>query len=250
MAATAAPPPLSSDLASLSTFPFLTPDEFQGACRAFLHRVHVVGLAKVGWLSIQLQATGPILKISQSLGGSRTSPEDDSVIAFMDAEDSQFEAYEAYEEDPEALVHTSNTCETLQVDYDVLLSPTYQVPVLYFILRQVGYPKPLGIDEVYRYLVPDQYRKEIQSVGIMGGISFGYHPISGTPAFFVHPCNTADAMRHIADRHSISPEAYLIMWLGLVGNCLRLHLPSELFAAEDISQPEGIRDRGLEQTRR
>ncbi|KAI9923621.1 hypothetical protein MW887_008441 [Aspergillus wentii] len=33
-------------------------------------------------------------------------------------------------------------------------------------------PGPVGIDAVYQNLVPDQYRKELKNVGVMGGISF------------------------------------------------------------------------------
>ncbi|KAI9373327.1 hypothetical protein BJX61DRAFT_552311 [Aspergillus egyptiacus] len=214
---------------SISAFPFLSPDEFEAACCVFLDRIQVAA-RHVAWSSIRLQSTGPILKISQSLSSLRNekSIQSEETQGYRDAR------LASYEEDPEALIRNPDTHDILQVDYDVLLSPTYQVPVLYFVVRLAG--KPLGIDEVYRVLVPDQYRRNIQSVGIMGGISFGYHPVSGTPALFVHPCNTAGAMRDIADGHGISPEAYLIIWLGLVGNCVRLQLPSELFAT--ASMPE------------
>jgi ubiquitin-like-conjugating enzyme ATG10 len=47
---------------------------------------------------------------------------------------------------------------------------------MYFVLRQAD--RLLGIEEVYHYLVPRQYRKNIQSVGIMGGISFGVRAIN------------------------------------------------------------------------
>lgn len=143
----------------------------------------------------------------------------------------------------EALLRISQP--SLQVDYDILLSPTYQVPVLYFGLRWHNHG-PLGLDAVYQYVVPEQYRQELKSVGVMGGISMGvgassnlvtrahvfvqYHPDSGAPAFFVHPCNTADAMAHIADAQSVTPGSYLLIWLGLVGHCVNLHVPRELFA--------------------
>lgn len=61
---------------------------------------------------------------------------------------------------------------SLQIDYDIVLSPTYQVPVLYFGLRSHSHG-PLGLDEVYQYVVPEQYRQELKSVGVMGGISMG-----------------------------------------------------------------------------
>ncbi|XHG05247.1 hypothetical protein AWENTII_008487 [Aspergillus wentii] len=71
----------------------------------------------------------------------------------------------------EALVRTTDSSASLQVEYSVLLSPTYQVPVLYFMLR-CNHQGPVGIDAVYQNLVPDQYRKELKNVGVMGGISF------------------------------------------------------------------------------
>lgn len=54
-----------------------------------------------------------------------------------------------------------------------MLSPTYQVPVLYFVLRWHNHWGPMGLDAVYQYVVPKQYRQQLQSVGVMGGISFG-----------------------------------------------------------------------------
>lgn len=69
----------------------------------------------------------------------------------------------------EALVRAQ---PSLQIDYDIVLSPTYQVPVLYFGLRSHSHG-PLGLDDVYQYVVPEQYRQELKSVGVMGGISMG-----------------------------------------------------------------------------
>ncbi|KAL4940804.1 hypothetical protein BDV06DRAFT_14203 [Aspergillus oleicola] len=218
------------------SFPFLTNDDFESACRAFMDRVHVAGSLTSGWSSVRMQEHGPILMISQCLDSPCNSLPDDALAQQGGIEDQDLEL-ETCEEDPEVLFRTSDKPERLQVDYDIVLSPTYQVPVLYFVLRRMG--KPLGLNEVYNHLVPSQYRKSIQGVGIMGGISFGYHPVSGTPAFFVHPCNTAEAMKDIASGGSVSLDAYLIMWLGLVGSCVRLQLPSELFAIAGIPKLNG-----------
>lgn len=110
---------------------------------------------------------------------------------------------------------------------------------------------PSGMDAIYRYLVPSQYGSSLRSSGVMGGISFGvcehtltgtllsfqiseceeqYHPVSGIPAYFVHPCNTAKAMRDIVGDRNVGPEEYLLIWLGLVGNCVNLSIPSQLIA--------------------
>ncbi|OJJ36761.1 hypothetical protein ASPWEDRAFT_106862, partial [Aspergillus wentii DTO 134E9] len=176
---------------------------------------------------------GPVLKISRNIHNAGAQHGQDTMQ--QEAADPQDAQLEASEDDPEALVRTTDSSASLQVEYSVLLSPTYQVPVLYFMLR-CNHQGPVGIDAVYQNLVPDQYRKELKNVGVMGGISFDYHPGSGAPTFFVHPCNTADAMRDIAGQRGITPDTYLLIWLGLVGNCVNLHMPCELFATNSMQE--------------
>lgn len=77
----------------------------------------------------------------------------------------------------EALVRT-DAHPKLHIEYEILLSPTYQVPVLYFVLHWDN-QGPIGLDAVYRYLVPEPYRKQLKNVGVMGGISFG---VGGIPS--------------------------------------------------------------------
>lgn len=43
---------------------------------------------------------------------------------------------------------------------------------MYFGLRSHNHG-PLGLDDVYQYVVPEQYRQQLKSVGVMGGISMG-----------------------------------------------------------------------------
>ncbi|GIK06821.1 hypothetical protein Aspvir_002473 [Aspergillus viridinutans] len=208
----------------LSAFPSLTPEEFACACRAFVGRLHDLA-------SDPVHTTGAILKISRSIEDLTGQHIDDVPPELGESQEPNL-----CEDDPEALIRTTQTSPGLHVDYDILLSPVYRVPVLYFLLRRDGHPQSLEIDAVYHLLVPDQYRKELQSVGVMGGISVGYHPESGVPAFFVHPCNTADAMTRIAGWRKITAETYLLIWLGLVGNCVGLRLPCEIFAT-DTQEP-------------
>ncbi|KAJ5487919.1 hypothetical protein N7530_002219 [Penicillium desertorum] len=203
--------------ASCSAFPFLTQSEFEGACQDLADRC--TSAQHTDWSAIRLltKPDGTSLRITK-----RVDVPSPLEAPALDLEESQ------EDEDPEALVRAKPQ-PSLQIDYDILLSPTYQVPVLYFGLRWHNHG-PLGLDEVYQYVVPEQYRRQLKSVGVMGGISMGYHPDSGAPAFFVHPCNTADAMANIADAQSVTPGSYLLIWLGLVGHCVNLHVPRELFA--------------------
>ena len=48
------------------------------------------------------------------------------------------------------------------------------------------------------------------------------------PAFFIHPCNTADGMEKIVHDRLVSPLEYLQIWIGLVGPSVGLYLPKEL----------------------
>ncbi|KAJ9492221.1 hypothetical protein VN97_g975 [Penicillium thymicola] len=222
--------------APCSTFPFLAQSEFEGACQDLADRC--TSAQNISWPAIRLltKSDGTSLRITKYVDV--PSPE---VPALEELEDSQ-------DEDPVCRVlarpRDMSTCPnsspqealvrikpqpSLQIDYDILLSPIYQVPILYFGLRWHNHG-PLGLEEVYQYVVPERYRQELKSVGVMGGISMGYHPDSGAPAFFVHPCNTANAMANIADAQSVTPGSYLLIWLGLVGHCVNLHVPRELFA--------------------
>ncbi|PYH40535.1 ATG3/ATG10 family protein [Aspergillus saccharolyticus JOP 1030-1] len=215
----------------LASFPFLTVEEFDSACCQFCDRVQVLEDS----LNVHFtrRAVGPILSIRRRIADVSVSAYD--VLCLADESIREWHVG-AYEDDPEALIHIPESSVDLDVIYDVHLSPIYHVPVLYFTLRPTGHPGQLGIDAVYQYLVPNQYRKELQSVGVMGGISLGYHPETGSPTFVVHPCNTADAMRQIAGHQRVTPETYLILWLGLVGNHLGLQLPMELFAADEMER--------------
>ena len=47
-------------------------------------------------------------------------------------------------------------------------------------------------------------------------------------------------MKQIAGQKQVTPEAYLVIWLGMVGNRLSLHLPHELFAKEGVQKLQGL----------
>ena len=54
------------------------------------------------------------------------------------------------------------------------------------------------------------------------------HPITDFPSFFIHPCNTAEAMRELLGGRDVKALEYLLIWLGLVGSCVGLFVPKEL----------------------
>ena len=68
------------------------------------------------------------------------------------------------------------------VEYNILLSTTYRVPVLYFFLHNLPPGSLSGLDAVYGLLVPELSRSGLQQVGVMGGISMSVRQCrSATP---------------------------------------------------------------------
>lgn len=51
-----------------------------------------------------------------------------------------------------------------------------------------------------------------------------YHPITFIPTFFVHPCFLAEGM----EKFNCSKDDYLLVWMGLVGGCVGLWVPSAM----------------------
>ena len=54
--------------------------------------------------------------------------------------------------------------------------------------------------------------------------------MTGMPCFWVHPCNTAEAMESYLkgiDRE-VSPVEYLMIWIGIVGAAVGLSLPKAI----------------------
>ncbi|KAG5290230.1 autophagy-related protein Atg10 [Histoplasma ohiense] len=249
-------------LTSLSAFPYLTRDEFTAACRALISRVdtflhHDEGdpTTSLGWTGVRLETKDDevVLIIQKKLDDRKsTSPqhlkhpgdtfkneveeEDDDTADIVELNDDDDDDDDVDDDnDPEELIRQA--CTNLQVEYNIMLSPTYQVPILYFFLHDTkndssgmsAKSPDRHLDLIYNRIVPAPYRSELKSVGILGGLSIGHHPISDLPVYFVHPCNTPDALRDIAgSKPEVTAETYLLLWLGLVGNCVGLHVPSKI----------------------
>lgn len=71
---------------------------------------------------------------------------------------------------PRQINHNSRQ-DSFEINYDILLSPSYSVPVLYFLVRDSNGRLVTGIENVYVLLVPEVYRNQMRDVGIMGGLS-------------------------------------------------------------------------------
>lgn len=147
---------------------------------------------------------------------------------------------EIMEEDQELLEESTRQHYDLLINYDIVYSPTYQVPVLYITFQQppgasITDPRtvtPTSVDQVHELLVPASAQAQIKDVGVMGALSMTDHPVTGTPAYFVHPCRTAEVMGDLfgsADNGASDDwNMYLLIWIGLVGGSVGLDVPAEL----------------------
>lgn len=131
---------------------------------------------------------------------------------------------------------------TIPVEYHIILSATYRVPVLYFqLLHPLNKAGANSVAQILEHIVPVLLRDQIESVGVLGAISLtvrptlaiGYtghadrlqhHPVIGRPFFCIHPCNTSEALCEIIGTRHVSPLEYMLIWLGLIGPAVGLHI--------------------------
>lgn len=48
--------------------------------------------------------------------------------------------------------------------------------------------------------------------------------------FFIHPCETQDALRAVHDGNEITPIQYLALWFGIIGAAVGLAIPADVGA--------------------
>lgn len=204
-------------------FPYISPTDFEAACTqlAELH-VQSLGSLRKGWLAAELLASNGAtwLRISQRLALAKpdfTSNSDGSAVD------------EVEEPDDEAALSVE-TADRAVIVYDVVLSPSYQVPVLYFNVKDPGYHYPPTMDTLYSHIIPPVYRAEAENAGVLGGITVTDHPFTNALVFFVHPCQTAQVLEASATPNAISPLEYLILWMGSLCRYVGLTLPIEVAA--------------------
>ncbi|KAF8422906.1 hypothetical protein EV426DRAFT_704652 [Tirmania nivea] len=164
------------------------------------------------------------------------------------------------EDDSECFVRKVSPIKLAIIEYNIVLSPIYCVPVLYFNMTIDS--TPASLDDVYQHLVWQSdvsrdvnWEETLRAVGVHGAISQGEHPVLGTPLWFIHPCETAALMENWRTRpieiHSIprldtadiyskngiiSLQNYLQIWLGMMGSTVGLHLPVEAVASQQVEK--------------
>jgi ubiquitin-like-conjugating enzyme ATG10 len=144
-------------MCTLASLPHLSGLDFEAACSALSERFQRHGYKQNAWLSVEpMHNSGTSYLIIRA--NLHSVP-----VAANDSGD-EFE-----EDDPETLI-TPTQPQTLIV-YDILLSPIYRVPVLYFKLSDPQHRFPQTMATLYEHVIPAQYRAQTEHVGVIGGIT-------------------------------------------------------------------------------
>ncbi|KAG2165124.1 hypothetical protein JADG_004863 [Aureobasidium aubasidani] len=188
----------------VSAFPYLTEDEFVKACEEVQDRLPDSAL---------FAGESPCLRITRRLASACVADAD-----HQEQLETHVEAFEANDE--EAIVKQPQSETVVTVQYDVLLSPSYRVPVVYMTASP-----PLPVSHFFDLVVPHHFQDAMRETGVMGALSMTDHPSTGMPAYFVHPCRTADTMC-ATGAAGVQIQDYMLVWLGIVGASVGLNVSS------------------------
>ena len=218
----------------IAQYPALSPEEFDRACATILQRWNAceeLGTSST-WANVRQLGKALIIRKEWNLQ-IRIGSQETQVRESDPGRDDDDVSIDADDIDTGNQVsRTKSEGPRIVVDYSIVLSPTYCVPVLWFTFMQLPPSGPRGFDAVYEYLIPPTSKRAVQQVGNIGAVSCGSHPVTDLPAFYVHPCNTQHAMKALANT-TLSPGEYLTMWLGVIGPAVDLHIPVEMMRAKD-----------------
>ncbi|CAG8602568.1 7810_t:CDS:2 [Acaulospora morrowiae] len=219
-------------------YPFLTRQEFEIAAKLFIAQSRKASDTEVwNWVEHEkvkgfgyLCRSSIVPKVMDKDAGGL----EEDIIPVDDVNEQRVEVVE--EEDPSEFPMLLARDEYLTVNYHIIFSTSYKVPVLYF---NVCYDDgtPLKIDEIYSHLVQPLRLDDIKTAGFYGGISQQDHPTLSVPFYFLHPCETATLMKSIVEvstsenleEEGITLEGYIRSWLSFVGPVVGLKIGIEYF---------------------
>jgi ubiquitin-like-conjugating enzyme ATG10 len=143
----------------LSVFPNLTTKEFEQACSDLRQRYHRHGNDQRDWQSVEIiqHFDETSLKITKDFRS-------DYGAAQLESEQHDLE-----EDDDEVLQVIPDIHPV--VHYDVLLSPVYRVPVLYFSISDPQHRFPPTMSTLYEHLIAPSFKVQTESGGVIGGVT-------------------------------------------------------------------------------
>jgi ubiquitin-like-conjugating enzyme ATG10 len=155
-------PTMKETMDGLSAFPHLATKQFEQACIDLDRRYHRGSTKQDDWRSVEVLRSfdTTYLRITKELQadlGAVGSLHND--IEQDDMEEDDDEALQMVAESP-AVVH-----------YDVVLSPVYRVPVLYFSISDPRHRYSPTMHTLYEHLIPSQFKAQTEAGGVIGGVT-------------------------------------------------------------------------------
>jgi len=157
-------------MAAVTTvFPFLTDDEFYRACEQ-LQAVSEFRLLEGVVPSLSISRTVPLCdRVSCSPCSSAQEDQEggneveDDIAAVTDDEEDKVTIRK--------IGDTSGRKPHLVVVYDIVLSPSYRVPVVYLRPEQMSGHSRLSVEQFRNSVVPRSQRSAVESTGVYGALS-------------------------------------------------------------------------------
>jgi ubiquitin-like-conjugating enzyme ATG10 len=156
--------PSATQHEQISSFPHISKEEFDQACDSLANRFASHSAEQTSWQSVDIirRDGSQYLRIAKLLTSVKSVGED-----VVDDEDNS--EFEEQEDDEETLLPTTTTHATIQ--YDMALSPSYRVPVLYFSIKDPSYRYPPTMQTLYEHIIHPEFKPQVENVGVIGGIT-------------------------------------------------------------------------------
>ncbi|CAG8556865.1 3648_t:CDS:2 [Paraglomus occultum] len=199
-------------------YPHLTRAEFDDAAKHFLRQAHHAGGEDADWKWIEHErvkgfgylATRRLLYRPTALQNSIDQDNDDTD-----------DSVTVKEEPDQSSIDVPSEC--LTVDYHIIYSSSYRVPVLYF-NAYYSNGSPLSIDDIFSHVIEPSRRDDLRTAGFNGAVSQQDHPTLMIPFYYLHPCETpfllkniVDNTRELSEKSVVHVDGYLRSWLSLIG---------------------------------
>ncbi|TPX62699.1 hypothetical protein PhCBS80983_g00383 [Powellomyces hirtus] len=127
-------------------------------------------------------------------------------------------AEEMHEEHDLGALPCSSRDQDVNVEFHVIYSQTWQVPVMYFSAWTAS-GSPLSLDELKAVIkgglpeIDEQFRTEYG----MPVVSQQDHPVLGVPFFTIHPCQTAALLKELTAKSNDPALTPLMSWMSVMG---------------------------------
>ncbi|KAJ2699438.1 hypothetical protein FB645_005319 [Coemansia sp. IMI 203386] len=219
-------------------YPYLTRQEFDRCINGFMEKYADALAASDRYTARIVGGSGSsrkYLEIQASLHSTAQTDQSGSTNNIEDLEEHQdLEDLEDTDplytvSHPQSTEPNISTAPIAQVQYHVLYSSTWRVPMMYMRVTTGSTGVVTSMDEIRQMLICDQQvRQAVEAVEYGGALGIQDHPELGVPYMYVHPCHTATLLRTVAlgTDVNIGCSEYIAAWVSLIGAAIGLALPA------------------------